>query len=127
MSREVAINGGRVRYRATVAHRASRHRARRPKPAKLVINHRLRAVVDEKLELWWSPRQVSRWLCQAYRLDEEMRVSHETIYQSLFIQAKGALRHELWRCLQAASVGGLRVAPCADPAPGTHAFSAFTS
>ena len=65
VAREVAANGGRVRYRAAVAHRASRHRARRPKPAKLVINHRLRAVIDEKLELWWSPRQVSRWLCQA--------------------------------------------------------------
>ena len=100
VSREVAVNGGRARYRAAAAHRASRHRARRPKPAKLVTDHRLREVVEEKLELWWSPRQVSRWLCQAYPLDEEMRVSHETIYQSLFIQGKGALRKELWRCLR---------------------------
>jgi IS30 family transposase len=100
VSREVAGNGGQQRYRAAVAHRASRHRAQRPKPAKLATHQRLQAVVEEKLELWWSPRQISRWLVEAYPLDEEMRVSHETIYQSLFIQGKGALRKELWRCLR---------------------------
>ena len=100
VSREVAGNGGRRMYRAGVAHRASRHRAQRPKPAKLATHQRLQAVVEEKLELWWSPRQISRWLVEAYPSDEEMRVSHETIYQSLFIQGKGALRKELWRCLR---------------------------
>ena len=100
VSREVAGNGGQRRYRAAVAHRASRHRAQRPKPAKLATHQRLQGVVEEKLELWWSPRQISRWLVEAYPLDEEMRVSHETIYQSLFIQGKGALRKELWRCLR---------------------------
>ena len=100
VSREVAGNGGRRKYRAAVAHRASRHRAQRPKPAKLATHLRLQGVVEEKLELWWSPRQISRWLVEAYPLDEEMRVSHETIYQSLFIQGKGALRKELWRCLR---------------------------
>ncbi len=100
VSREVAGNGGRRKYRAAVAHRASRHRAQRPKPAKLATHQRLQAVVEEKLELWWSPRQISRWLIDAYPSDEEMRVSHETIYQSLFIQGKGALRKELWRCLR---------------------------
>jgi len=100
VSREVAGNGGRSEYRAAVAHRASRHRAQRPKPAKLATHQRLQAAVEEKLELWWSPRQISRWLCEAYPGDEEMRVSHETIYQSLFIQGKGALRKELWRCLR---------------------------
>jgi IS30 family transposase len=100
VSREVAGNGGQQRYRAAVAHRASRHRAQRPKPAKLATHQRLQTVVEEKLELWWSPRQISRWLVEAYPLDEEMRVSHETIYQSLFIQGKGALRKELWRCLR---------------------------
>ncbi len=100
VSREVAGNGGQQRYRAAVAHRASRHRAQRPKPAKLATHQRLQGVVEEKLELWWSPRQISRWLVDAYPLDEEMRVSHETIYQSLFIQGKGALRKELWRCLR---------------------------
>ena len=100
VSREVAGNGGRVRYRAAQAHQTSRHRAQRPKPAKLASNHRLRTVVEDKLERWWSPLQISRWLLEQYPDDEEMRVSHETIYQSLFIQGKGALRKELWRCLR---------------------------
>ncbi len=100
VSREVAVNGGRHRYRAMTAHRTSRHRARRPKPAKLASNHRLREVVEAKLELWWSPRQISDWLVDEYGDNEEMWVSHETIYQSLFIQGKGALRKELWRCLR---------------------------
>jgi len=100
VSREVASNGGRSQYRAAGAHRASRHRARRPKPAKLAVNHQLRTVVEEKLELWWSPRQISDWLVDAYPDNEEMWVSHETIYQSLFIQGKGTLRKELWRCLR---------------------------
>jgi len=100
VSREVASNDGRHKYRATTAHRTSRYRARRPKPAKLASDQRLQAVVEEKLELWWSPRQISEWLIEAYPSDKEMRVSHETIYQSLFIQGKGALRKELWRCLR---------------------------
>ena len=100
VSREVASNSGRSKYRAAGAHRASRHRARRPKPAKLAVNHQLRTVVEEKLELWWSPRQISDWLVDAYPDNEEMWVSHETIYQSLFIQGKGTLRKELWRCLR---------------------------
>ena len=75
VSREVASNGGRQRYRAHVAHRGSRIRARRPKPAKLVCNRRLRAAVEEKLEAWWSPLQISGWLCDQYPGDEEMRVS----------------------------------------------------
>ena len=100
VSREVAANGGRSGYRATTAHRASRHRARRPKPAKLASNHQLRDVVETKLELWWSPVQISDWLIDAYPDNQEMWVSHETIYQSLFIQGKGSLRKELWRCLR---------------------------
>ncbi len=100
VSREVTANGGRNRYRATTAHGASRHRACRPKPTKLGFNHQLRTVVEEKLELWWSPRQISDWLTDTYPDSQEMQVSHETIYQSLFIQGKGALRKELWRCLR---------------------------
>ena len=100
VSREVAANGGRHRYRALTAHRMSRHRARRPKPAKLASNPQLREVVEEKLEDWWSPRQISEWLTEAYPDNQEMRVSHETVYQSLFIQGRGALRKELWRCLR---------------------------
>jgi len=60
----------------------------------------LREVVETKLKAWWSPVQISDWLVEAYPDNEEMRVSHETIYQSLFIQGKGSLRKELWRCLR---------------------------
>ena len=74
------------------AHRASRHRARRPKPAS---KYQRREVVEAKLELWWSPRQISDWLVVEYPDIEEMWVSHETIYQSLFIQCKGSLHKEL--------------------------------
>jgi len=100
VSREVKINGGRHRYRAVGAHRASRRKAKRPKPMRLAECPRLRGVVEAKLELWWSPTQISRWLIEAYPDDEEMRVSHETIYQSLFVQGRGALRKELWRALR---------------------------
>jgi len=100
VSREVKGNGGHLKYRATVAHRASRRRAKRPKPMKLVECPRLREAVEAQLELWWSPSQISRWLVRTYPDDEEMRVSHETIYQSLFVQGRGALRKELWRSLR---------------------------
>jgi len=100
VSREVKTNGGHLKYRATVAHRASRRRAKRPKPMKLAECPRLAEAVETKLSLWWSPSQISRWLVRAYPSDEGMRVSHETIYQSLFIQGKGALRKELWRSLR---------------------------
>jgi IS30 family transposase len=100
VSRDVKINGGHLRYRANVAHRASRRRAKRPKAAKLTGCPRLRGAVETKLELWWSPSQISRWLVRAYPDDEEMRVSHETIYQSLFVQGRGTLRTELWRSLR---------------------------
>ena len=100
VSREVASNGGRRRYRAVLGHRRSRRRAHRPKPSKLAEHQELRARVEEKLGLWWSPLQISRWLESAYPDTEEMRVSHETIYQSLFIQGKGALRRELAQCLR---------------------------
>ncbi len=100
VSLEVKINGGSLKYRATVAHRASRRRAKRPKAMKLQECPRLRKAVEAQLELWWSPSQISRWLVRAYPDDEEMRVSHETFYQSLFVQGKGALRKELWRSLR---------------------------
>jgi len=100
VSREVKINGGHLGYRANVAHRASRSRAKRPKTMKLQECPRLRVAVETKLELWWSPSQISRWLIRAYPEDEEMRVSHETIYQSLFVQGRGTLRKELWRSLR---------------------------
>ena len=100
VSREVRINGGCDQYRAVAAHRASRRRAKRPKVMKLAECSRLNRVVEEKLDLWWSPTQISGWLVVAYPDDEEMRVSHETSYQSLFIHGKGTLRTELWRWLR---------------------------
>ncbi len=98
--REVIRNGGRRRYRALGADRAALRRACRPKAAKLAVNTKLREVVEEKLTEWWSPQQISGWLIDAYPGVEEMWVSHETIYLSLFVQGKGALRHELTRCLR---------------------------
>ncbi len=80
--------------------RSSRIRAKRPKAMKLETCPRLRRVVEAKLGGWWSPSQISRWLPVAYPDDQEMRVSHETIYQSLFVQGRGALRRELWQCLR---------------------------
>ncbi len=100
VSRELVRNGGRSSYRAHRADWAAFGRARRPKPSKLATNHRLRAVVEEKLAEWWSPEQVARWLRRSYSDNQEMQVSHETIYLSLFIQGKGALRRELAQCLR---------------------------
>jgi IS30 family transposase len=100
VSREVANNGGCDRYRAVAAHRASRRRAKRPKAMKLEACPRLCGVVEDKLSLWWSPAQVLLWLTSEYPDDQEMQVSHETIYQSLYVQGRGALRKELWRALR---------------------------
>ena len=97
ISREVNRNGGRTSYRAERADETAWGRARRPKPAKLHLNPELRAVVEEKLCLRWSPEQISRWLRRAYADDSDMQVSHETIYLSLFVQGRGALRRELYR------------------------------
>jgi transposase, IS30 family len=100
ISREVAANGGRRRYRACRADTAAVRRVRRPKVSKLAACSRLRAVVEDKLELRWSPTQISGWLVDEFPDDPEMRVSHETIYLSLFVQSRGALRKELTRYLR---------------------------
>ena len=100
LSREVARNGGRHGYRAHRADKAAWKRARRPQGCKLVSNHALRAVVEELLAERWSPQQISGWLVRTYPGDEEMRVSHETIYLTLFIQARGGLKRELTRHLR---------------------------
>jgi IS30 family transposase len=100
VSRELARNGGRHHYRAQGADAAAYQRALRPKPAKLVLRPRLRSVVEAKLALRWSPEQIAGWLPLAYPSDPVMRVSHETIYLSLFVQSRGALRRELQRCLR---------------------------
>ena len=74
--------------------------ARRPKVAKLARCRRLRRVVETKLTDYWSPEEISAWLAREYPDDPEMRVSHETIYMSLFVQGRGALRQELHTCLR---------------------------
>jgi IS30 family transposase len=98
--REVNANGGRRAYRALKADRAAGHRARRPKVAKLAACGRLRTVVEAQLAKYWSPEEISAWLARAYPDDAEMRVSHETIYMSLFVQGRGALRQEPHECLR---------------------------
>lgn len=100
VSREVVQAGGVARYRAWRADEAAVRRSRRPKVAKLARCPRLRSVVERWLEKRWSPQQIARRLVRDYPGNEEMRVSHETIYRSLFVQARGALRHELVRCLR---------------------------
>jgi transposase, IS30 family len=95
VSREVARNSVRGVYRAGLAAREARARARRPKPAKLAVNGELRGRVQEKLELNWSPEQISAALRREFPGRAEMRVSPETIYQSIYVQGRGALRREL--------------------------------
>jgi IS30 family transposase len=95
VSREVQRNGGRGCYRAAKADERSWQRARRPKRCLLSVNDRLRELVAEKLKEDWSPQQISGWLKRRYPDDEAMRVSHETIYRTLFVQARGALKREL--------------------------------
>ena len=93
--REVARHGGRPAYRASQAEGEAWQSALRPKRCLLSINLKLRNTVASKLILDWSPKQISGWLKTQYPVDESMRVSHETIYRSLFIQARGALKKEL--------------------------------
>jgi transposase, IS30 family len=100
IAREVARNGGPRPYRAWRAERSASSLAHRPRPAKLASNARLRGVVEDLLELRWSPQQIAWRLRQDYPTEQEMWVSHETIYQSLFVQGRGALRAELTRCLR---------------------------
>jgi IS30 family transposase len=100
VSREVAANGGRADYRAVTADRAAWARGCRPKPTKLGRRPGLRCMVEDKLELRWSPEQISGWLRRRFPTETVMHVSHETIYRSLFVQARGDLRHELTRYLR---------------------------
>jgi IS30 family transposase len=95
ISREIQRNGGRDAYRANQADQATWDRARRPKVCKLRANRALARVVAERLRMLWSPEQIAGWLKHTYPHDESHHVSHETIYRSLFIQARGALKKEL--------------------------------
>lgn len=95
ISREIKRNGGHEGYRATQADRAAWDRGCRPKTCKLVANQPLAQIVADKLQWQWSPEQIAGWLKRTYPDNECFQVSHETIYRSLFIQARGALKKEL--------------------------------
>lgn len=100
VSREVGAQGSRSGYRAWRAERRALEAARRPKVPKLARNALLRAEVERPLAQRWSPEQIARRLALDHPNDPEMRVSHETIYRSLFVQTRGALRKELTACLR---------------------------
>ena len=100
ISRELRRNGGQRGYRASEAEQAAWDRARRPKICKLARNRALARIVARKLQLEWSPEQIAGWLKRTYPADEHYQVSSETIYRSLFIQARGALRKELLQHLR---------------------------
>jgi IS30 family transposase len=100
VSREVAANGGRDHYRAWAAERRAFDQAARPKPSKLATNAALREVVEDLLVQKWSPQQIANRLRTEHPNDPEQRVSHETIYQSLYVQGRGTLRKELAECLR---------------------------
>ena len=100
VSREVRRNGGYDRYRASEADERTWERARRRKSCRLARSPRLRALVEEKLRKVWAPEQIAGWLKRTYPDHESLHVSHETIYRSLFIQARGALKKELTQYLR---------------------------
>lgn len=100
VSREIDRNGGRTQYRPSQADKAAWERAQRPKTCVLRQRARLRAYVIAGLQRWWSPEQVAARLEQDFPDDHSMRVSHETIYRTLFIQSRGALRKELTQYLR---------------------------
>ena len=95
VSREIGRNGGSQRYRANRADRSAWERARRPKPCRLALHRELRWRVAQKLALQWSPEQISGWLKREFPTDQEMQISHEAIYRSLFVQTRGVLKKEL--------------------------------
>ena len=126
VSREVMRNGGYTAYRASSAEEAAWKRALRPKICKLAGQPNLVRVITEKLQAQWSPEQIAGWLKRRYPDDENYQVSHETIYKSLFIQARGILKKELLACLRTqrvmrrskhASLKGLGLGKIVDAVP----------
>ena len=103
VSRDVNANGGRG-YRAVRADQRAWARATRPKACKLAKDPRLRAIVEDKLTQRWSPQQIAGWLKRTYPQDPRMRLSHESIYRSLYVQSRGALNKELTRYLRTGRV-----------------------
>ena len=100
VSREISRNGGYDRYSAPTADDAAWARTRRPKHCKLASSPRLRRAVARKLRLQWSPEQIAGWLKSTFPGDRTQHVSHETIYRSLFVQARGVLKKELFQHLR---------------------------
>lgn len=100
VSREVRRNGGYDQYRASVADERAWDRTRRPKQCKLARSPWLRRIVSKQLRMSWSPEQIAGWLKRTYPGDEVNHVSHETIYRSLFVQARGVLKKELQQYLK---------------------------
>ena len=100
ISREIKRNGGLNEYRASQADKTAWDRAHRPKVCKLLENRSLARMVAKKLQLEWSPEQIAGWLKDTFPNDEDNQVSHETIYRSLYIQARGALKKELLQHLR---------------------------
>jgi IS30 family transposase len=118
ISRELRRNGGAGGYRASSADQAAWDHAHRPKVCKLVQNRALALVVASKLRLEWSPEQIAGWLRHTYPDDESYQVSHETIYRSLFIQTRGALKKELMAHLR--RTRGMRRSRHPTQKTGTH-------
>lgn len=100
VSREITRNGGYAIYRAAVADKAAWDRAQRPKRCKLACQRPLARIVARQLKSQWSPQQIAGWLKREYPENEDYHVSHETIYKTLFIQSRGALKKELQQCLR---------------------------
>jgi IS30 family transposase len=100
VSREISRNGGYACYRANIAEDAAWQRALRPKDCKLADRPILVRLITGKMQMEWSPQQIAGWLKQRYPNQERYHVSHETIYKSLFIQARGVLKRELLACLR---------------------------
>src|SRR6201984_2463095 len=102
VSREIRRNVGSQRYRANQADRSAWQRSLRPKPCRLALHRELRWRVAQKLALQWSPEQISGWLKREFPTDQDMQISHEAIYRSLFVQTRGVLKQELTAQLRTA-------------------------
>jgi hypothetical protein len=123
VSRELSRNTAGAAYRATTAHVLAYERASRPKPAKLHMNLELRAKVEKDLRKKYSPEQISGRLKREFPDREEMRVSPETIYQSLYVQSRGALKQELTRYLRTGRACGVRRARRGSGRTGSPTWS----
>ncbi|MEE6274618.1 helix-turn-helix domain-containing protein [Georgenia sp. MJ206] len=122
VSREIARNGGPGGYRAARADRLAQARQARPRTGKLAEIGELRPYVEDKLALRWSPQQIAHRLVLDFPGDPSMRVSHETIYTSLFVQAKAALPGELTAQLRTGRVRRPRTGGSSPPAPSAGAY-----